>query len=114
MKGTLFFGAMLLVMSACGLCAQALSPDYDAIVARAIDTHILPRFADLAEQASNLHAATIDCGANEAPLTAAYHKAFDAWMGVSHLRLGPSEENDFGIMTAAAPAAIAASRSSSK
>lgn len=91
---TFFFGVFVAGLSAFGLNAQELTPDYKTIVKRAVETHILPGFTKLAEQASYLHASVANCGKDEAPLRAAYHEAFDAWIAVSHLRLGPTEENN--------------------
>ena len=59
-------------------------------VEEAVD-HALPRVEAFAEATASLDAAArADC-APEA-LRPAYGGAFDAWMGVSHLRLGPLED----------------------
>ena len=71
--------------------AVADQPDIRAIVAK----HILPGYAALAREASELaQSAEADCSPENPGLIAAYHDAFDAWVGVSHLRFGPSEEDD--------------------
>lgn len=58
-----------------------------------VQNHILPRYADLAQQSQSLaEAAQTDCDATAEPLREAYHTAFDAWIAVSHLRFGPSEK----------------------
>ncbi|MCL6284937.1 imelysin family protein [Ruegeria sp. 2012CJ41-6] len=60
-------------------------------VQRAVDVHILPGFQALAQQTGALKAASaVGCTDLEAP----YHQTFDAWMGVSHLRFGPTEVED--------------------
>ena len=74
-------------------CAPAFAdaPDLKAIV----DTHVLPGYRTLAEEAETLaSAASSDCRPDNPALRAAYHQAFDAWVGVSHLRFGPSEHDD--------------------
>ncbi|MEX0351345.1 MAG: imelysin family protein [Paracoccaceae bacterium] len=60
-------------------------------VRQVVDGHILPGFQTLAQRTQALKAASAEgCTGLEAP----YHDAFDAWMGVSHLRFGPSEVED--------------------
>ena len=83
---------LMIVAPFSSLNAQSVNPDYGAIIDRSVDDYILPGFAKLSAAASNLHNATRHCGADETPLQAAYHATFDAWLGVSHIRLGPSEE----------------------
>lgn len=57
-----------------------------------INAHILPRYVALAETADALAvAATQTCDVTDETLRGAYSDAFDAWIGVSHLRFGPSE-----------------------
>jgi len=66
-------------------------PDIEAIV----ETHVLPRYQTLAAETAVLaEVALADCSVGNADLTTAYHDAFDAWVGVSHLRFGPSEHDD--------------------
>jgi predicted lipoprotein len=68
-----------------GLAAPA-----SADVSAALDTHILPGFAAFAEAAEGFtDSAAADC--RPEALTPAYHAAFDAWMAVADLRIGPSE-----------------------
>lgn len=63
-----------------------------ADVDQAIDAHILPGYTAFAASTDALtSAAQADCTA--APLRPAYQAAYDAWMGVSHLRLGPVEKD---------------------
>ena len=60
-----------------------------------VENHILPGYEALATETTELaKAAAADCIADNPNLIAAYHDAFDAWVGVSHLRFGPSEEDD--------------------
>lgn len=85
------------------LAAPAVAQDHAAIVNGALDGHILPGFARLAEATAALDdAATAFCdgGADRARLDVAYHAAFDAWMGVSHLRFGPLEAQNRGAAIA--------------
>ncbi|MGR3513570.1 MAG: imelysin family protein [Paracoccaceae bacterium] len=71
--------------------AFADQPDIRAIV----ENHILPGYETLALEASELLAsATENCSPENPSLIASYHDAFDAWVSVSHLRFGPSEQDD--------------------
>ncbi|MYH58626.1 MAG: imelysin family protein [Boseongicola sp. SB0675_bin_26] len=71
--------------------ALAAGPDLQAIV----ETHVLPGYRTLADEADALaSAASSDCRPESPALRAAYHDAFDAWIAVSHLRFGPSEHED--------------------
>lgn len=68
----------------------AASPAF-AGVEEAIDDHILPATAAFEAATEDLaRTAQADCRAET--LRSAYQDAFDAWMGISHLRLGPLEE----------------------
>lgn len=53
-----------------------------------VQDHILPGYANFAMATAKL-AAVNDC--DPAALIPAYHAAYDAWMGVQHLRFGPVE-----------------------
>lgn len=87
-------------------------PDIRSIV----ETHVIPRYQTLAREAAELsEAAAADCSTESSDLITAYHDAFDAWVGVSHLRFGPSEANDRAFALAfwpdprgSAPKALAA------
>lgn len=71
--------------------AFADTPDIRTIV----ESHVLPGYRALVEEATDLvETATTDCNPANPALRAAYQHAFDAWMGVSHLRFGPSERDD--------------------
>lgn len=59
-------------------------------VEEAVKDHALPATACFAKETADLaSAARLDCRADA--LRPAYHVAFDAWMGLGHLRLGPLE-----------------------
>lgn len=74
-----------------GFAAPALS-DVDT----ALDVHILPSFARFAEAAETLaDTAAADCSPQA--MAPAYHTAFDAWMAVADLRLGPSETGALSV-----------------
>lgn len=65
-------------------------------VDEALDAHILPGFAQFETTAARLsEAAARDCRA--APLRPDFHAAFDAWMAVGDLRLGPSETGALSV-----------------
>lgn len=68
--------------------AQA-EPDFAGVVDRAIEGHVLPGYDQLLEATAAL--AETAKGCDEAATKAAYHAAFDAWMGISHLAFGPAE-----------------------
>ncbi|THH36696.1 peptidase M75 [Aliishimia ponticola] len=60
-----------------------------------VQAHILPRYALLDSETAKLaDAAEADCRPQSEALQTAYHSAFDAWIGVAHLRFGPSEQGD--------------------
>ncbi|MDD9733729.1 imelysin family protein [Mameliella sp. AT18] len=85
MRNSLF----ALVFAASPALAQA--PDVGAIV----DAHILPGYQALAESTAAL-ATTAEqhCATDDPKLQEAYGAGFDAWIAVSHLRFGPSEQGD--------------------
>lgn len=70
-----------------------------ADVAQAVERHALPGFAAFAAATAALDAAAqADCAPE--PLRPAYHAAFDAWMAVSHLTLGPVEDQGLTLAIA--------------
>jgi predicted lipoprotein len=74
-----------------GFAAPALA-DVDT----ALDRHILPGFARFAEAAETLaDTAAADCSPQA--MAPAYHAAFDAWMVVADLHLGPSETGALSV-----------------
>lgn len=84
----IWISAIVILASAPELGA---APDLRTIV----DAHVLPGYRTLAEEAEALaSAASSDCRPNNPALRASYHQAFDAWLGISHLRFGPSEHGD--------------------
>ena len=75
------------------LCAGAAlaNPAPSEIVA----TEVIPGFERLAEKADALETvARTDCAPDSTALRDAWSDAFDAWVRVSHLRLGPTETGD--------------------
>ena len=86
MRGLIVMVALLAASPAIGQ-----QPDIRSIV----DMHVIPRYQALANEASELsRTAAADCSTANPDLIMAYHDAFDAWGGVSHLRFGPSEVDD--------------------
>lgn len=80
-----------LVMFFAAMQVHAGEPDTGAIVRG----HIMPGYQALAEETGALaKTAVTHCGAHHPELIAAFHDAFDAWVRVSHLRFGPSEQKD--------------------
>lgn len=73
-----------------GLMAAAFGTAARADVAEAVERHILPGYARLTETTRAL--AAIDSCEGPA-LRDAWNAAYDAWIGVAHLRLGPVEED---------------------
>lgn len=78
------------------LALLAAAPAARADVATAVAAHILPGFARFSRAAGALDAAArADC--RPAPLRPAFAAAFDAWMAVADLRLGPSEAGALSV-----------------
>ncbi len=76
---------------------QAGALDLEAIV----ETHVLPGYEALVAETAALEAsAASDCTPKNTELIGRYHSAFDAWVSVSHLRFGPSEQKDRAISPA--------------
>ena len=89
--------ALLLAASPAG------AADHATLTARAVDTHVLPAVAALADPTATLAdaaEAVCDGTTDLAARLAAYHAAFDAWMGASHLRFGPMERENRGFAIA--------------
>jgi len=86
----------LLALTASLLLSQpAWALDPATLVDTAIDAHVLPGFAALTEATGTLkNTAAQDCASDSSALRTAYHQGFDAWMAVSHLRFGPTEEGE--------------------
>jgi hypothetical protein len=67
-----------------------------ADVAAALDQSILPGFARLAD-ATNALATTAQADCRVAAVLPAYNASWDAWMGVAHLGIGPSNAANLTI-----------------
>ncbi|MEO1138923.1 MAG: imelysin family protein, partial [Pseudomonadota bacterium] len=81
------------------LAAPAVAQDMN--VAAAVDQHIVPGFSALARASADLaQTAQTTCDATDPGLRAAYGKAFDALISVSHLRFGPTEAENRGFALA--------------
>lgn len=63
-----------------------------------IDAHILPGYATFAQTTAALNDSAGACPADV--LRPAWNDAFDAWMGVSHLRFGPVEQEGRSVIVA--------------
>ncbi len=73
----------------------AHAQDRAPILMDVAETHILPRFAQLADATDALAAAAqADCAPASDGLRTAYGTAFDGWISASHLRFGPTETDD--------------------
>ncbi len=84
-----------LILSLCLLPAAVTAQTPDPIVASVVGEHVLPGFDALARTSDALHdAAETDCRAVAPGLRATFGGAVDAWIGVSHLRFGPSETDN--------------------
>lgn len=85
-------GAAALALRPRAAAAKLPEPVLREVVALALDTQVLPGHAALVAAMDRLQAAAAACpNPDRAGLEAAYNDAFDAWMGVSHLRFGPAE-----------------------
>lgn len=86
--------ALLLALAA----PAAAQTDHATIAERALHQAILPGYERLVEATEALEAeATAACsgaGPIAAPVEAAYHRAFEAWIGVEHFHFGPAEEDN--------------------
>ncbi len=79
-----------MIRPALALCLLTLAAPARADVTEAVDQVILPGYARFTEATAAL--AALDSCEPE-PLRAAWNAAFDAWLGVAHLRLGPVEDD---------------------
>lgn len=87
MRPLLFVLALLLAP-----VSATADPDRSRTIDTLLDTHVMPGFAALDRATQDLSATTAaDCTPDSEALRAAFHTAFDAWMGVGHLRFGPAE-----------------------
>lgn len=69
-----------------------------ADVAAVIDRLILPGYAQSEKATAELEGAAGDCSAET--VRPAWNAAFDAWLGVSHLRFGPVEDEGRSVIIA--------------
>lgn len=83
------------LLSAFALSLSLVSPAF-AGVDDALSDHILPGFERFAQSTGDL-AQTAESNCTAAALRPAFHAAFDAWMTVADLRLGPSETGALSI-----------------
>ncbi len=74
--------------------AGPVAADVNAV----IDAHILPGYAAFAEATTALDDAAADCAPET--IRPAWNEAFDAWLGVSHLRFGPVEQDGRSVVIA--------------
>ena len=71
------------------------------VVRDIVEGHILPGFEALATTSATLdETAQAHCAPTDPDLRAAFNTAFDAWVRVSHLRFGPTEQGDRGFALA--------------
>jgi predicted lipoprotein len=87
--------ALLLALAA----RAAAGTEHAAIADRALALAILPGFERLVEATQELEAEAADACSGAGPteaeaVAAAYHRAFDAWIAVEHVRFGPAEEDN--------------------
>lgn len=83
-------GRLLCFLAALAIAAPAQAETGDSALAEiAVAQHILPAYDAFAAAAEALGAPARACDAEG--LRAAYHAAFDAWMGAQHIALGPVE-----------------------
>lgn len=74
--------------------ASPLAAD-DIDIGAIVEDHVLPGYQALAAETAHLaESAAEDCIPTNPTLVQAYHDAFDAWVSMSHLRFGPSEQDD--------------------
>ncbi|MEL7444204.1 MAG: imelysin family protein [Pseudomonadota bacterium] len=85
MRATLAFFLFALVVS---VGKADSGPSLPTIV----DRHVLTGYSQLEATTRKLaQSATANCAPSSEALRSAFHESFDAWLGVSHLRFGPSE-----------------------
>jgi len=95
---------VLVLALALALAGPAAALDHGALARRALDVYILPGVAALSAETAALagtaESACMGDAEGLAAVRAGYHAAFDAWMGVAHLRLGPMQEGETGFAIA--------------
>ncbi|WP_405405035.1 imelysin family protein [Paracoccus sp. Ld10] len=80
---------LIVLISLFATTARADVPDV-------VDDHILPRHQVFAESTQRLAQAAND-GCDMQTLIPAYQAAYDDWMGIQHIRIGPIEEEGRGL-----------------
>ena len=71
------------------------APAQESVIDRAVTGHILPGYERAAAEARELAAAAqAECAPESEALRAAWHDAFDSWLGVAHLQFGPALEDN--------------------
>lgn len=82
------------------ICATSSTAE-SALVDASLDQHILPKVAAFSESAATLAETTIaHCSEKSPELRAAFGRAFDDWIAISHLRFGPIETDERGFAIA--------------
>lgn len=90
-----WIGPMAGMAALCAAPLAAWAQDHEALARRAYEEHVLPRFEAFDGAAAALaETAREHCAPEDEALRDAYQTAFDAWMGVQHLRFGPTEVED--------------------
>ncbi len=81
------------------LILSVLSLPALADVPKTLKDHVIPGYTQLAEATADLSAvAADDCTADG--VRPAYHTAYDAWIGISHIQFGPLEDRDLTLAMA--------------
>lgn len=87
--------ARIVTVAAVFIGSIAQAGERAPVLKAVVEGHVLPRYEALSRASAALkETAGQECAPESGRLRAAYHAAFDAWVGVSHLRFGPSEVGD--------------------
>ena len=93
----LFLSSLLLLGTACAFGGETIEEkDYARINVALVESHVLPRYMQLASTTEKFSAA-VNKFCTTAALTeddlvkAQFHQVMDSWMGVQHLNFGPIE-----------------------
>ena len=81
------------------LCLAVLATRALADVDTVLNEHIQPRYSALAEATATL-AATAAADCTPEAVKPAYHTAYDAWIGISHIQFGPVEDQALALAMA--------------
>ncbi len=74
----------------CLISIALLATPVSADVTEAVEAHVLPGYATLVEATARL-SETLESTCSGPEVTQAYHTAYDAWLGISHIQFGPIE-----------------------